>query len=203
MNRGELSPWQVRAWVANRFAYQRAIPLKDAAILSNCPIREVRASWLGRIEHHGGTNDEPRGIERWLELSEAVGLTREAVWDGRHVLPGVQAAVDSYVAFARERPWPIAVASPLTVPFAPDLMQERIAAFERHYRWIDPGGLAYFRSRVAQGRIEAADALSLTLEHCSTRDEARGRRRRGLQMRPALVDPRRDRRRSDPVFRLM
>lgn len=168
MNRGELSPDQIRRWVVNRFAYQRAIPIKDAAIVSNCPLREVRAAWLKRIEHHAGAVDEPGGIERWVELAEAVGLSREAVWDDRLVSPAVRAAVDSYVAFARERPWPIAVASSLTELFAPDLMRERIAAFERHYPWIDPAGLSYFRARVSRARVEAADALALTLAHCST-----------------------------------
>ena len=39
MNAGELSPAQIRGWVANRFCYQEAIPRKDAAILGNCPDR--------------------------------------------------------------------------------------------------------------------------------------------------------------------
>ena len=46
MNAGELNPEQIRVWVANRFCYQRSIPMKDAAIVSNCPIREVRRAWL-------------------------------------------------------------------------------------------------------------------------------------------------------------
>ena len=37
MNAGELSPSQVRGWIANRFYYQRNIPIKDAAIISNWP----------------------------------------------------------------------------------------------------------------------------------------------------------------------
>ena len=37
MNEGSLTPEQVRGWVANRFYYQKNIPLKDAAIISNCP----------------------------------------------------------------------------------------------------------------------------------------------------------------------
>src|SRR5207247_7469087 len=32
MNEGSLTPEQVRGWVANRFYYQKNIPLKDAAI---------------------------------------------------------------------------------------------------------------------------------------------------------------------------
>ncbi len=34
MNEGRLSPESLRGWVANRFYYQRNIPIKDAAILS-------------------------------------------------------------------------------------------------------------------------------------------------------------------------
>jgi len=54
MNEGLLSPDAVRGWVANRFYYQKNIPLKDAAILSNCPVREVRRIWIHRILDHDG-----------------------------------------------------------------------------------------------------------------------------------------------------
>jgi Pyrroloquinoline quinone (Coenzyme PQQ) biosynthesis protein C len=83
-------------------------------------------------------------------LGEAVGLTREEIEDERHLLPGVRFAVDAYVTFTRTRPWVEAVASSLTELFAPDLMADRLAAFERHYTWIDPRELAYFRSRLTQ-----------------------------------------------------
>src|SRR2546423_640386 len=63
MNRGELTPEEIRGWVANRFAYQQAIPIKDAAILSNCPLREVRRLWVRRITDHDGTRAGEGGIE--------------------------------------------------------------------------------------------------------------------------------------------
>src|SRR5207244_11906594 len=49
MNEGLLSPDALRGGVANRFYYQKNIPLKDTAILSNCPVREVRRVWIHRI----------------------------------------------------------------------------------------------------------------------------------------------------------
>ena len=55
MHEGRLSKRQLQGWVANRLAYQRAIPRKDAAILSNCPEPEVRRLWLQRIVDHDGT----------------------------------------------------------------------------------------------------------------------------------------------------
>jgi pyrroloquinoline-quinone synthase len=168
MNRGELTPDQVRGWVANRFEYQRSIPQKDAAILANCPLKEVRRSWLRRITDHDGTNGDEGGIEAWLRLAEATGLSRAETLDGRHVLPGVRFAVEAYVNLARTQPWPIAVAASLTELFAPDLMRVRLAAFREHYTWVPSWGLDYFERRVTQARVDSGEALELTLTHCDT-----------------------------------
>ncbi|MEY2791575.1 MAG: pyrroloquinoline quinone biosynthesis protein, partial [Pseudomonadota bacterium] len=69
MAEGKLNAAQLRGWVANRFYYQISIPLKDAAILSNCNDREIRREWILRIlDHDGfdlnGIHDEG-GIEAW------------------------------------------------------------------------------------------------------------------------------------------
>ena len=166
MNDGGLSRRQVQGWVANRFYYQQNIPRKDAAILANCPLPEVRRRWIRRILDHDGMADGEGGIEAWLRLGEAAGLTREEVRDHRHLVPGVRFAVDAYVNFTRTRPWVEAVASSLTELFAPDLMAERLAAFERWYPWIDPAGLAYFRARLEQAPRDCEHALEVVTAHC-------------------------------------
>jgi pyrroloquinoline-quinone synthase len=168
MNSGQLSPDQVRGWVANRFHYQSSIPLKDAAILSNCPDRSVRRIWLHRITDHDGTVEGGGGIENWLRLADACGMDRQDLAEGRLLLPGVRFAVDAYVQFCRTKPWPIAVASSLTELFAPDLMRERIAAFEKYYAWVDASGLEYFKSRLTQAKADSDQGLALTLAHCDT-----------------------------------
>jgi pyrroloquinoline-quinone synthase len=168
MNAGELSRAQLRGWVANRFHYQRSIPVKDAAILSNCPLPEVRRLWMHRLTDHDGAAAGQGGIEAWLRLGEAVGLSREEMLDERHVTPGVRFAVDAYVALARGEPWPVAIAASLTELFAPDLMAERLRAFEQHYPWVPASGLEYFRSRLTQARVDADQGLRLTLAHCTT-----------------------------------
>ena len=168
MNEGQSSPEEIRGWVANRFYYQENIPRKDGAILSSCPDSEVRRRWVQRIIDHDGVTEGTGGIESWLRLSEAVGLTREEVQDSRHLLPGVRFAVDAYVTFTRTRPWVEAVASSLTELFAPDLMADRLAAFERYYTWIAPEGLAYFRSRLIQAPRDSAHGLEIVRKHCVT-----------------------------------
>lgn len=173
MNEGRLGKPALQCWVANRFYYQVNIPIKDAAILSNCPVREVRRLWLHRIVDHDGTREDEGGIGAWLRLGEACGLSRADLLAGQQVIPGVRFAVDAYVNFTRSQPWPIAVASSLTELFAPDLMARRIEAFERYYRWIEPGGLEYFRSRLTQARRDSSEALELTVSYCTNADSQR------------------------------
>ena len=168
MNEGQLSPDALRGWVANRFYYQRNIPIKDAAILSNCPVREVRRVWIHRIFDHDGNAENEGGIEAWLLLGAACGLSREELLEDRHLQSGTRFAVDAYVNFGRTQPWPIAIASSLTELFAPDLMAVRLAAFEKFYSWIDSRGLDYFRRRTSQARRDSGEALAITLEYCNT-----------------------------------
>ena len=171
MHEGRLDQEQFRLWVANRFYYQKAIPIKDAAFLSRCDDRDVRRRWVERILEHDGYGDNPGGIERWLLLADAVGLSRDDLEEDRLLLPGVRYAVDAYVNFVRTRPWLEGAASSLTILFAPDLHARRIAALEKHYTWIDPAALAYFRMRLAEGPLEADFALSLVLDRCQSRQQ--------------------------------
>ena len=170
---GKATKEQIRGWVANRYYYQIAIPVKDAAILANCPDRAVRRGWVQRILDHdgfelGSVKDEG-GIEAWLRLAEAVGLARSEVEDLRHVAPAVRFAVDAYVNFARRAPWQEAVCSSLTELFAPEIHKQRLATWPQHYAWIEPAGLQYFRNRVSQARRDVEQGLAITLDHFTTR----------------------------------
>jgi pyrroloquinoline-quinone synthase len=171
MDAGELTPEELQRWVANRFYYQRCIPLKDAAILSNCPEIEVRREWISRIIDHDGTSEGTGGIESWLRLGEALGVSREELLSEQHVLPAVRYAVDAYVNFARQKPWIEAVASSLTELFGPAAIRVRLEALERHYDWIDPAGLEYFRARLVQAPRDAQYALDLVVERCRTPEQ--------------------------------
>jgi pyrroloquinoline-quinone synthase len=169
MNDGLLRPDQIRGWVANRFYYQVNIPQKDAAIIANCPDRATRRRWVQRILDHDGSGANEGGIEAWVRLGEAVGLTREALWSQRHVVPGVRFAVDAYVNFARRAPWQEAVCSSLTEMFAPKIHKDRLATWPTHYTWIDPEGLQYFRSRISLAERDVEHGLEVTLGYFTTR----------------------------------
>jgi pyrroloquinoline-quinone synthase len=170
MNEGKLTPAQIRGWVANRFYYQFSIPMKDGAVLSNCPDREVRRIWIQRILDQDGSGGEAGGLEAWIWLGEACGLSRSELTSLQMVLPAVRFAVDAYVNFARTRPWQEAACSSLTELFAPQAHNDRLATWPQHYKWIKPEGLEYFRSRLSQARRDVEHALNITLDYFTTRE---------------------------------
>ena len=168
MHNGQATREQIQGWVANRFYYQLNIPMKDAAIMANCPDRDVRREWVQRILDHDGAPGEEGGIEAWLRLAEAVGLDREQVLSGELVLPGVRFAVDAYLNFARRASWQEAASSSLTELFAPHIHQSRLDAWPQHYPWIDESGYDYCRKRLSEARRDVEHGLRITLQHYTT-----------------------------------
>jgi pyrroloquinoline-quinone synthase len=171
MDAGDLTREELQRWAANRFYYQKCIPLKDAAILANCPDVAVRREWIRRIIDHDGTAAGTGGIDSWLRLGEALGVSRGELLSEQRVLPAVRYAVDAYVNFARQKAWIEAVASSLTELFGPAAIRLRLDAFERHYAWIDSAGLEYFRTRLVKAPLDAQYALDLTVERCRTHEQ--------------------------------
>lgn len=170
MHEGLLTRHQLRQWVLNRYYYQTRIPVKDALILAKSEDPAFRRAWMRRIREHDGESEEDGGLFRWRMLARAAGIDEEELRSFRSVLPGVRMACDAYVALVREAGLVEAVASSLTELFAPDLMARRLAAWERHYPWVTPEGLAYFRSRLTQAPRDAEEALAFVLAQATTYD---------------------------------
>jgi len=171
MTSGKLDKPAIQGWVANRFYYQTSIPVKDAAIMANCRDRDVRRQWVQRIIDHDGTQGDEGGIEAWLQLGEAVGLSRAELVSEQHVLPGVRFAIDAYVNFARRANWQEAACSSLTELFAPTIHQRRLDNWPQHYPWIDANGYNYFRKRLKEARRDVEHGLGVTLDYFRTRAE--------------------------------
>ena len=171
MNEGGLDKEAVKGWVANQFYYQTTIPIKDAAIMSNCTDRDARRQWVQRIIDHDGIEGEDGGIEAWLQLAEAVGLSREETLSYEHVLPGVKFAIDAYLNFAKNATWEEAASSSLTELFAPKIHQKRLDNWPDLYPWIDKKGYQYFRKRLTEARRDVQHGLDITLDYYKTREE--------------------------------
>jgi coenzyme PQQ biosynthesis protein C len=170
LHSGKLTKGQVQAWALNRYCYQAAVPRKDAALMSRTTDRELRREWVHRILDHDGYGDEEGGIERWLALTDGLGLDREYVTSMRGALPATKFAVEAYVNFVRERSLVEAVASSLTELFAPAIHRERIAGMLENYDFIDERVMAYFRRRLSQAPRDAQFALEYVKRHATTRE---------------------------------
>ena len=167
---GKLDKGQVQAWALNRYCYQAAVPRKDAALMSRALDRELRREWVHRLLDHDGYGDEEGGIERWLVLTDALGLDRAYVVSMQGALPATRFAVEAYVNFVREGTLVEAVASSLTELFAPKIHQERIAGMLENYAFIGEGAMQYFRRRLDQANRDADFALDYVKRHAKTPD---------------------------------
>src|SRR5258708_12937452 len=63
MHQGQLAPDELRSWIANRFHYQRHIPVKDALILAKLDDPALPRAWFRRIQSHPGPADAKSAIE--------------------------------------------------------------------------------------------------------------------------------------------
>jgi pyrroloquinoline-quinone synthase len=170
MHEGKLTRGQLQAWALNRYAYQSQIPIKDAAILARSQDPDFRRAWRKRVIDHDGDRKTPGGIEKWLRLVEATGLSRAQAIRGEGILPATRYAVDAYVDFVRSRSHLEAVASSLTELFSKDLITLRVDRLRAHYPWL-AGGLDYFEGRMTQAPEDADFALRWVVEHAHTRQE--------------------------------
>jgi pyrroloquinoline-quinone synthase len=133
----------------------------------------VRRKWIQRIIDHDGVREGDGGIELWIRLGLALGLTREELEDERHVLPGVRFATEAYVTFCRTHTWVEAAAASLTELFAPDIMRRRLESLPKYYPWIHPDAYDYFRSRLVQAPRDSAHGLEIVTTYCTTIESQR------------------------------
>jgi len=170
MHEGKLTRGQLQAWVLNRYYYQEHIPIKDAAILARSEDPAFRLAWRKRILDHDGDGTKPGGIEKWLKLVEATGLSSEQAICSVGILPATRFAVDAYVQLVSTRSHLEAVASSLTELFSHKLIALRMDRMRRHYPWLVPA-LDYFQGRLTQAPEDAEFALAYCVQHARTREQ--------------------------------
>jgi pyrroloquinoline-quinone synthase len=171
---GKLNKGQVQAWALNRYCYQSAVPRKDAALISRCHDREIRRDWVHRILDHDGYGEEEGGIERWLVLTDGLGLDRDYVVSMKGALPATRFAVEAYVNFVREKTLVEAVASSLTELFAPKIHRERISGMLENYDFISDDVMQYFKRRLTQAPRDADYALDYVKRNARTPEAQSG-----------------------------
>ena len=169
MHEGKLTRGQLQAWALNRYFYQSRIPIKDAVILARSEDPVFRLAWRKRLLDHDGDGTKPGGIEKWLKLLEATGLSRELALGGNDILPATRFAVQAYVELVSTRSHLEAVASSLTELFSRDLIALRLDRIRQHYPWLS-SGLDYFTGRLTEAREDSEFALAWVVQHAHTRE---------------------------------
>jgi pyrroloquinoline-quinone synthase/pyrroloquinoline quinone biosynthesis protein D len=165
---GKLTRDQVRAWALNRYFYQSMIPIKDASVMARMHDPELRRIWRQRIIDHDGEREGDGGIERWLKLTDGLGLPRSYVTSTKGILPGTRFAVEAYVHFVRQRSLLEAIASSLTEMFSPTIISERVSGMLANYDFVSRETLAYFDKRLSQAPRDANFALDYVKQHATT-----------------------------------
>jgi pyrroloquinoline quinone biosynthesis protein D len=168
LSAGRLDRAQVTAWALNRTYYQAMIPVKDALVLSRLADPADRRSWRRRIVEQDGEGEGESGLDRWLRLTDGLGLDRAKVLAFEGVLPATRFAVDAYLQFVRERTPLEAVASSLTELFSATVVSERMSGMLASYDFIARRTLAYFDERLARVNRDADFALAYAKAHAVT-----------------------------------
>ena len=168
---GKCTKGQVQAWALNRYYYQATIPIKDASLIARCEDSAVRREWRSRLVDHDGAHEGDGGIERWLKLTDGLGLDRDYVTSLSGLLPGTRFAVEAYVRFVREKTLLEAIASSLTEMFSPVIIGERVAGMLANYDFVSRETLSYFDKRPPQAQRDADFALDYVKRHAKTPEQ--------------------------------
>jgi len=158
----------LQSWVANRYYYQSLIPMKDSAVLSNCPERDVRNAWFSNIvlqDKEGG------GLDDWQTLARRLDIEEHDLKSFKHVLPGVKFACDKYLDFVKSHDYKLGIAACLTITYASDIHKARLLNWPQHYTWLDNEAYNYFRTRQQNAKHEKDVALEYVLEWFKTPEE--------------------------------
>jgi pyrroloquinoline-quinone synthase len=131
----------------------------------------LRRAWRRRLHDHDGDEPNSGGIERWLRLTDGLGLDRNYVISTVGLLPITRFAVDAYVDIVRDRPILEGIASCLTELFSPTIIAERVGGMLANYDFITADTLGYFTPRLDQAPMDAEFALDYVKQHARTSEQ--------------------------------
>ena len=181
LHAGELDAHGLRIWAANRWYYQCQLPQKDAAIIANCPLPEIRRQWLDRIVYHDGPRDvqdtfmRVEGQRRML-LNQRLTLQRFGVefdvWFSERSLHE-EGAVERVVellkqlghVYEKDGAWWMR-----TTDFGDDKDRVLVRSTDGMPAYL-AADLAYFTNRIDKVSGEGKDTLDIVVRHCVTREQ--------------------------------
>jgi|TARA_B100001245_G_scaffold224780_1_gene198829 pyrroloquinoline-quinone synthase len=165
---GKLNKTQIHGWITNWFYYQNMIPLKDGAVISNCPLSDVRRLWISRILEYDGYSESEGAIQGWIKFAESTGMNKKSLYLDNY-LPGVRIASDSLLNYVKTHSWFEGISTSLNQLFLSAAIDKRVYALSKHYGdFIDPNGLGYFMSLSAQARKDSQIAFNIVVKYADS-----------------------------------
>lgn len=147
---GRLTKEQLQAWAKNQFHEFRNIHRFFGVRYQKCPVPELRRALLENMVEEEGEDlfggKFPSHAELWVRFGEGVGIPREEML-GYEPLPGVRAALETYVQLVEQSHWAVAIGTGLVFEGeGPKRMREERQALERYYSWVPSQSLDFFRA---------------------------------------------------------
>lgn len=151
LERGELPPAVVRAWVKQFYPWLASVPIAMAERFSNCPIGiendPYRRLILDQLVEEAG---DPKGTttghpELWLRFCEGIGVPRKEVL-AEPQLPSTMVAIDDFLYTNRVNPFFVSAAGSSEPPNV-DLCARLLPSFRTHYK-VPEENLEYYRLHV-------------------------------------------------------
>jgi pyrroloquinoline-quinone synthase len=106
---GKVSRPALVEYVKNRYYFLANINRKDAQVIANCPISDVRRLLLRKYIDEEGQDVAGGALgphyDMWLRISGALGIARETMQSFADVLPVYRYTVDAVFNFAKQQSW--------------------------------------------------------------------------------------------------
>ena len=168
---GKLTKQQLQGWAKDWYYWKCQVPIKDYAILRDCPHMDVRRTWLSHVIEEEGEDifggKHVAHPEYWLRFCEGVGLSREYVINAEP-LPAVRFAVDTWVEKASQS-WLLGIAMSETGDIAKG-QARALGTLRKHYSWIPEPTLEFWvlHSEVDVGHSDMS--MDILANYCTTRE---------------------------------
>lgn len=171
LREGSLNQTQLHVWLANEWYFQQNLPLKDAAILSNCEDAQFRRVWTRRLLEQDGGESGAGAVEHWARLSTSLGVDSDTLQEMTLVTPGVRFAMDTYINFARRAPWTEAVCASLGELANGENLRALFDTLAQHYGKPDAQAVEFFTQRASHQRKDWDAALGAMCDYFKSRED--------------------------------
>lgn len=167
---GRLSKEQLQWWIKNQFHEFRNIHRFFGIRYQKCPVPEMRRALLENMVEEEGEDlfggKYPSHAELWTRFGEGAGIDRKEMLS-YEPLPGIRAALEMYVQLVQQSHWAVAIGTGLVFEGeGPRRMREEREALQRHYGWIPPAALDFFRAHEYHDEGHGNTVIDVIKKYC-------------------------------------